>query len=288
MKPLFERVTVAPGESWTLVWREVAEIPFLWHYHPEFELTLTMNARGQRYVGDHFADFGPGDLVLLGPSQPHTWAARERPDPARPMLAVVVWLSQRWLEHTVAGWPEMAVLGQLARRASRGLRFSDAAAAAVQPWLLAMQELEPADRLPPLLQTLLTLARDEAASPLASHASSLASDKGQDRLERVLRRLHGELAAPPGVAELAANASLSVGAFHRFFKRHTGVTVLDYIAQLRIGLACQLLIGSERAIGAIASEVGYASLAHFNRQFLARKGLAPREFRARYRPARSV
>ena len=83
MKPLFERVTVAPGESWTLVWREVAEIPFLWHYHPEFELTLTMNARGQRYVGDHFADFGPGDLVLLGPSQPHTWAACERPDPAR-------------------------------------------------------------------------------------------------------------------------------------------------------------------------------------------------------------
>ena len=43
MKPQFEQVTVPVGESWSLLWRELPELPFLWHYHPEFELTLTLN-----------------------------------------------------------------------------------------------------------------------------------------------------------------------------------------------------------------------------------------------------
>ena len=70
MKPQFEQVTVPVGESWSLLWRELPELPFLWHYHPEFELTLTLNAQGQRYVGDSLEDFSAGDLVLTGPTQP--------------------------------------------------------------------------------------------------------------------------------------------------------------------------------------------------------------------------
>ena len=98
MTPLFEQVTIPTGRSWGLLWRELDTIPFIWHYHPQFELTLTVNARGQRYIGDHLGDFEPGDLVLLGPNLPHTWAASERIDGAQPMLAVVVWFSLEWVE----------------------------------------------------------------------------------------------------------------------------------------------------------------------------------------------
>ncbi|WP_144007116.1 cupin domain-containing protein, partial [Pelomonas sp. KK5] len=144
MKAQFEQVRVAPGESWTLLWRELPELPFLWHYHPEYELTLTLNARGQRHVGDSLEDFEPGDLVLLGPNQPHTWAARERPDPEVPMLAVVVWFSEAWLARLIDGWPELAGLKGLAAGAGRGLQFSPAVAAVVQPLLMALQDLTPA------------------------------------------------------------------------------------------------------------------------------------------------
>jgi len=97
MRPQYEHLTLSPGHSWHLLWRELPELPFLWHYHPEFELTLTLNARGQRYVGDHLADFSDGDLILLGPNLPHTWSASERIEPERQMLAVVVWFSRDWL-----------------------------------------------------------------------------------------------------------------------------------------------------------------------------------------------
>ncbi|AMP02314.1 bacterial regulatory helix-turn-helix s, AraC family protein [Collimonas arenae] len=284
MRPQYEHLTLSPGHSWQLLWRELPELPFLWHYHPEFELTLTVNARGQRYVGDHLADFADGDLILLGPNLPHTWSASERIDPARQMLAVVVWFSRDWLVQLQTSLPELAGLLQLGKRADRGLQFSATAAEAVRPLMLRMENLSPAQRLPLLLELLLLLAQDEQAQPLASIASApIALDAQRQRMARVLDYMHAHFQTEIPVQLLAERAALSVGAFHRFFKRHTQLTVTAYLAQLRIGSACQLLIQTDKSIGAIAQQAGYRNLAHFNRQFRAAKGVSPREFKNRYR-----
>ena len=285
MRPQFERVTVAPGESWTLLWRELPELPFLWHFHPEFELTLTLNARGQRYVGDSLQDFDSGDLVLLGPNQPHTWAASERLD-GRPsrcwqhrgLVRRVLWLDQPGGRMAA----ELAGLRRLSEQAGRGMHFSSATAKAVHPLMASLRKLDPTCRLPVVLQILTHLARDERVDLLATYGFSPAGDKVQGRMERVLERLHVDPGNPPSAQDLADEAALSLGAFHRFFKRHTGMTMLDYLAQLRIGIACQLLISTDRPISVVAMEAGYGTAAHFNRQFLERKAMTPREFRANY------
>ncbi len=60
------------------------------------------------------------------------------------------------------------------------------------------------------------------------------------------------------------------------------MTISTYIAQLRIGNACALLLNSQKPVALVAEEVGYSSLAHFNRQFKAVKKQTPREFRAAF------
>ena len=53
MNALLESLLVPEGSNWTYFYRRLDEfIPFNWHYHLEFELTLTVNSRGQRYVGE--------------------------------------------------------------------------------------------------------------------------------------------------------------------------------------------------------------------------------------------
>jgi hypothetical protein len=96
MRPWFEHVTVPDGQSWTLYDRQLPAFPFNWHYHPEFELTLTPNSVGERFVGDHVARYGDGgDLVLVGPNLPHAWQSRATVQADAPHRALVVTSSAR-------------------------------------------------------------------------------------------------------------------------------------------------------------------------------------------------
>lgn len=62
MRPLLEKVSLPADGSWTLLNRRLeAGIPFEWHHHPEYELTLTTNSRGRRFVGDSIGGYDDGD-----------------------------------------------------------------------------------------------------------------------------------------------------------------------------------------------------------------------------------
>lgn len=283
MTPLFEQVTIPAGHSWGLLWRELDAIPFIWHYHPQFELTLTVNARGQRYIGDHLGDFEPGDLVLLGPNLPHTWSASERIDSSQPMLAVVVWFSLEWLERLAACFPELHGVRQLAARAGPALHFSPRTSARCAGQLLRLNALPVPQRLPLLLDVLLELAGDTGARQLASMAQAPLPDGQHKRMAGVFDFMHAHFREEIALESLAQRAALSLGAFHRCFKRHAHCTPGEYLARLRIGRACQQLIESNLAIAVIAQEAGYRNLAHFNRQFRAAKHVTPRAFRLQYR-----
>lgn len=289
MTPLFEQVTIPAGQSWGLLWRELDTIPFIWHYHPQFELTLTVNARGQRYIGDHLGNFEPGDLVLVGPNLPHTWSASERIDAAQPMLAVVVWFSLEWITQLASVMPELHGLRQLALRAGPALQFTPEVAARSAGLLLQLQALPQPQRLPLLLSVLLELAGDMQAEPLASNALQLiVADGQQQRMARVLDYMHLHFREEIAMETLAERAALSLGAFHRFFRRHALCTPSTYLARLRIGRACQQLIQTRHGVAAIAQEAGYRNLAHFNRQFRADKQMTPRAFRQQYRQGRKT
>ena len=123
MKPYFEKISAGPS-SFTAFQRSDPEFPFYWHYHPEFELTLIVDSHGQRLVGDGIADYGPGDLVLLGPNVPHSW----RSGPVKSVTgevhrAVVVQFREDFLGPRFFELQEMEGVARLLRNASNGLAF---------------------------------------------------------------------------------------------------------------------------------------------------------------------
>ena len=282
MRPQFEKVTVPPGASWTLLDRRLEDgIPFQWHYHPEFELTLTLNSRGQRYIGDSIAAYDDGDLVLIGPNLPHTWCSTERLDPGRPHIALVMWFTEGWGESVTSKLAEMRGVAPMLARAERGIAFSRAMAEAARPIIASIPGRAPAERLFRLMQVLALLATDRGAEPIAGPGAvrRTFATPDRDRIERVLDFLHERYREAISVGTLSDVAALSPSGFHRLFRRHTRLTVTDYIAQLRVGQACALLVNTRRPIAHIADEVGYENLANFNRRFRALKGMTPREFR---------
>jgi transcriptional regulator GlxA family with amidase domain len=255
-------------------------IPFQWHHHPEYELTLTLNSRGQRFIGDHIGQYDDGDLVLIGPYLPHTWSSIDKPDPAKPHIALVMWFLQDWADHLTAKFPELRSVGALLTRAATGLRFSPATAAAARPLIEDLFHRLPTERFLLLLQVLSLLAADRAAIPLAATAHNTTGPTAErTRIDRVLNHIHQNFAEPITITALADIAALSPSGLHRTVRRHTRQTVSQYLIRLRIGRACALLSATTLPIGQIAGDVGYDSLANFNRQFKALKGSTPRQYR---------
>src|SRR6185369_375037 len=237
MKPYLEKVQRPPGASWAWLDRRLDDgIPFQWHHHPEFELTLTLNSRGQRFIGDHIGDYADGDLVLIGPNLPHTWVSRER-IAAGPHVAQVMWFHPDWTATLGDTLVELRPTLALLQRAGRALSFSPVAAAAARPRIAALFARPPEDRVLPLLELLQFLAADPAATPLATLATVPPTGADRTRIDRVLDHIHLHYAEGLSLPALADLAALSESGLHRLFKRHTGRTVTAYVGALRIGEA---------------------------------------------------
>lgn len=65
----------------------------------------------------------------------------------------------------------------------------------------------------------------------------------------------------------------------RIFKETTGMTINDYLIQLRIKRAAELLGQLHISIEEICREIGYANVSYFNKIFKARTGLTPGQYR---------
>jgi len=282
MNALLESLLVPEGASWTYFHRRLEEaIPFIWHYHLEFELTLTINSLGQRYVGDSIEAYGDSDLVLLGSNLPHTWMSQEKVNHLEPHVAHVFWIRPDWIRALIDTLDELKPIKPMLLASNRGVVFSTATAQAVRERLCDMHSLSPATRLVRFIEILALLAEDRdhrlLCAPRPEHDAIRLTDR--PRIDRTLEYIHRHYQTDIAMPDLAELAALSVSGLHRLFKRHTRLTVSEYIAQLRIGKACSLLVSTDKPISTIADEVGYTNLSHFNRQFLAIKKLTPREFR---------
>jgi AraC-like DNA-binding protein len=286
MNALLESLLVPEGATYTYFHRRLDEcIPFNWHYHHEFELTLTLNSEGQRYVGESIESYGDGDLALLGSNLPHTWMSQRKVTASRPHVAHVFWIRREWLDALTDTLVELSPLRMTMQQSAQGMVFSEATSRAVRTLVSDMDDISAARRLLRLLEIFSLLAEDRHArllcAPREKRIDLSAAD--QPRIERALDYIHRHYESSAiSVAQLADVAALSESGLHRLFKRHTRQTVNDYLTQLRIGKACSLLISTDKPIACIADDVGYRNLSHFNRQFRAVKGRPPREFRRLY------
>ncbi len=288
MRPSLEKIVRREGESWAMLNRRLdEEIPFQWHHHPEFELTMTMNSRGERFIGDHIGAYDDGDLVLVGPNLPHTWSSNDKIDPVQPHVALVMWFSPQWAATLAGGFAELGHIGVMLQRAAAGLSFSPAFALRVRPTIEDLFTRPPDERLLRLIEVLSVLARDGASEPLASRiVVTRPADADRARIDRVLDHIHLNYASGITVDELADIAALSPSGLHRLFRRHMRLSISDYLIRMKIGEACAMLTATAKPIAHIADAVGYNSLANFNRQFKALKGLTPRLYRRRFQPLR--
>ena len=130
-------------------------------------------------------------------------------------------------------------------------------------------------------------------SPVYNQAGDIIASFGISRhLNRSERKLvpYQELSTPIdyiqehfashlSVDALARACNLSVSALERRFKKHLQKTPHQYITEVRLDHARRLLLDTEKSIGTVALETGFADHSHFTRAFSKHFGQAPSSLR---------
>lgn len=97
----------------------------------------------------------------------------------------------------------------------------------------------------------------------------------QERVEQVMLLLKQNLAEPPSLEALGKKIGCSHFYLSRIFSTQTGQTITQYLRQLRMEKAAELLKSREYNVTEVALEVGYNSLSHFSAAFQETFGCCP-------------
>ena len=118
------------------------------------------------------------------------------------------------------------------------------------------------------------LQRDQYARLLALAAAESASNP----VSAVLEYMRAHLSDPLTVADLADLVSLSPSAFAHLFRDITGRSPYQFLKEMRLDRARELLVDGNLTVARISTEVGYASVSHFISEFRGRFGVTPRAY----------
>lgn len=277
MKPKLELISEKKGRR--SFWAFEVKAPrfdFFWHYHPEYEITLIVEGRGRRLVGDSHENFEQGDWVLLGPDLPHTWVSDGRQQET--MVAVVVQFPAPLIAR-FAELEELSAINTLLVQARRGIAFTGEKPASLVEHMKLLPQKNGVEKIISLLHILGGLAQMNH-QPLASAGYQPPRGfENENRINKVCQYVEANVAAQLTIHQAASLIHLSPGAFCKFFKRITGKTFSDYVNDIRIAQVCKQLMTTDKLIAEIAYENGFETLTYFNRVFLKKTGVQPRQYR---------
>lgn len=284
MQPDLELVHIRKGESFAAWMHGYPFRTVRWHYHPEYEIHLVSATSGTFYIGDHVGRFGPGQLIMTGPNLPQNWVSDIGPDEIVAVRSLVIQFPEAFIEGAAEAMAEMEQLRPLLERSRRGILFDAATAAAIGPLMHELMETHGLRRLALFWDILDRLANAPETEVLASLRYELDLGRTADGgINRALTYLREHLTEQIEEAELARMVDQSQSAFSRAFKRHTGTTLVRYRNQLRIDLACQMLLTDPGVkVAEVCYDVGFSNLSNFNRHFLKLKGMPPSQFRTTF------
>lgn len=122
-----------------------------------------------------------------------------------------------------------------------------------------------------LLVAIFRIKRNEAEYDDSAYRNSVAQSAARYMNEYYAEKITCE--------ELAERAYLSTGYFHKIFKAATGKTPVEYLQNIRMEKAAELLSETSLNVQNVASEVGYSDMKHFYNGFYKKYKTTPKKYR---------
>jgi AraC-like DNA-binding protein len=250
-------------------------------FHPRsLEFCLNLNGRGA--VGGNRqgrSEFLPGNSGYYAIADEPVPASRQGQDHHQ---FITLELSRNHLQKQFV--QNEADLEPQIRRVIFGAR-DECVVAPVRPMSIEQRNVVASLAEPPVAKAAQILWYQSKAMELMAHFFFAPKDPeffcmrqkrvARERVERVKEILARDLANPPTLETLGQQVGCSPFYLSRIFSREVGLTIPQYLRNIRMERAADLLRTGRYNVTEAAIEVGYSSLSHFSKAFCETIGCCP-------------
>ncbi|GIP21182.1 MULTISPECIES: AraC family transcriptional regulator [Paenibacillus] len=250
------------------------------HWHRALEINLIAQGSGTYVINGREYPFGQGDLFLIDSDDLHR--AYEGQD----LQMIIVMFDPALLAAGQRFDPELLLPFRNSDSGSSHHIVSSGGQSQVmiqyiENILKEYRAKMRSSRSVIIAQLMLFLAEVNRHFGTGFESADFMPPRQLEQMREVIRNMEQDLSRPWTLKELADLVHLSPSRFSTLFSQAAGSSPLNYLVQLRLSHAVQLLEEGSDPIVDIAISCGFRNLSNFNRLFRRHLGVSPREMRRR-------
>lgn len=256
----------------------------IYHWHEDLELIYVHKGSAHYHINGHHFNSQAGDIIIIQPEHMqsiHPLPHKEQDSETFRIhldhigRAIIDEYSQRYLQPLQNGHFELTPLIQVDMPGYQKLKDC----------LLAIFNLVKEESL--YYDILLKSKLHEFLYYLFKyrHVNRHYTDdtyQKYQKLKELIDYINHHYQESLSIPHLADTFGYSRAHFMTVFKQHTGSSCLDFILQVRLNKACELLLQTAMPIQDIASQVDFNNLSNFNRHFKHYLQLTPKQYRKQF------
>ncbi|MDO4648692.1 MAG: AraC family transcriptional regulator [Eubacteriales bacterium] len=133
--------------------------------------------------------------------------------------------------------------------------------------------------------TAIVEVRNQAMEDLTEHVVKRKSRKSNSNYtERTKEYMAIHYREKIYIGDIAEKLGLSESYLSRLFHKETGIRMQDYLVNIRLECAVNLLLYSEESISRIAEYVNFPSQSYFGKIFKEKYQMSPKQYRSQFKP----
>lgn len=239
------------------------------HQHPEIQIMLIESGEGTLIAGDYVGRFKPNEVYVIGSGQPHVFRCDQSYYASgAPLVAksTSLYFSEKYFGKELWSSNELSAVREFATASSQGCQLQSEATETAITLIHKIEQHSGLQRLIYFFTLLYHLNESRTSRKLSLRPSRLMANE-ERRMNSILEFTFRESHRKIYLSEAAQIANLSVEAFCRYFKVHTRKTYINFLNEVRISRACQLLMQRDTAVEQVCYQSGFSNVSNFNRIF---------------------
>jgi len=255
-----------------------------WHFHPEYEIMLNTQNNGTRIVGDSVEIFDYYDLVLIAGNIPHCWNYYMKERQGNRDRGIMLHFKLSSLGEALLSQHELHSVRTLLMDSERGIAFSLEDAKKAEPHLINMIRNKGIEKMISFFNVMKIMSASDKRNLLSSDNYKRAFDeRGNKKMSDIFNYVRENYDKPITLEKVSRVAHMTPFALSRYFKKYSGEGFVEYLNKIRMKKAGHLLRETEYQVHEIADQCGFSSISNFNKQFRKAEGVAPRDYRSRFK-----